>query len=137
MNTDTANIPDLIRQLRDDTTNLLREEVRLAKTEAKENVNKAARNAGFLAAGGLVAYSALVLILIGVGFLIRNGFVEQGMDEGMATFLGLLIVGLVVGIIGAVLVGKALGSFKHQNLAPTRTVRSLQEDKQWAKRKLT
>jgi uncharacterized membrane protein len=137
MSAESHNLAELIKQLRDDTSELIREEVKLAATETKENVSKAARNAGYLAAGGLVAYAALVVILLGVGFLIRQSFVERGMGEGAATFLGLLIVGLVVGAIGGVLIAKALNTFKSESLAPTRTVRSLQEDKQWAQSKIS
>lgn len=137
MNPEVTNIPELFRQLRDDSSTLLREELNLAKTEINENVSKAARNAGYLAAGGLVAYAGLVTILIGVGFLIRQFFVDQGMQQGISTFLGLLITGIIVGIIGGVLISKAMHAFKNETLAPERTARSLREDKQWAQNKIS
>jgi hypothetical protein len=137
MNPESANIPDLIRQLRDDSTVLLREELNLAKTEIKENVTNAARNGTYLASGGLVCYAGLVTILIGVGFLLRQLFVNRGWEEGTATFLGLLITGIVTGAVGGILINKALHAFKCDSLTPERTARSLREDKQWAQSKLS
>lgn len=137
MNPESPNIPDLIRQLRDDSTVLLREEVNLAKTEINENIKKAGRNTSYLATGAMVGYAGLIVILIGLGFLITQWFLATGMATGLATFLGMLIVGVIVAIIGGILVSKALNTFKTDSLAPERTARSLREDKQWAQKKLT
>jgi hypothetical protein len=137
MNPESANIPDLIRQLREDSTVLLREEVNLAKTEINENIKKAGRNTSYLATGAMVGYAGLIVILIGLGFLITQWFLATGMAAGIATFLGMLIVGVIVAIIGGILVSKALNTFKNDTLAPERTARSLREDKQWAQKKLT
>src|SRR4051794_1533021 len=107
---DAATIPELLKQLRDDTTRLVREEVVLAKTEATEKASVLGRNVAFLSVGALIAYLALLLILLALAFLLRQQFVNHGMNEGTATFLGLLIIGGVVGIVSAVLISKALNS---------------------------
>ena len=64
-------------------------------------------------------------------------FIDQGLSAASATFLGFLVVALVVAGGAAVLINKALKSLANDSLAPTRTARSLQEDKQWAKDKLS
>lgn len=133
----TTNIADLLRQLRDDTTALVREEVALAKTEAIEKITYTGRNVGYLAAGALVGVSALLLLLMSFGYLLGNVFVRNGMDSGMAAFLGFLIVAAVVAGIAAALISKALTALKNQPVTPTRTVQSLHEDKQWAQSKLS
>jgi len=132
-----AHISDLLKQLRDDTTTLVREEVALAKTETAEKAAVVGRNAAFLAAGGLVGYSALVLLLFALGFLLRDQFVGRGMSEGNATCLGLLIVGILVAIVSAVLISKALTAFKHETIAPHRTIGTLKEDKHWVQSKVS
>lgn len=137
MNPEMANIPELFRQLRDDSSALLREEIKLAKTEINENIRKAGRNTSYLATGALIGYAGLIVILIGLGFLITQWFLNAGMSAGMATFLGMLIVGIIVAIIGGLLVSKALSTFKNDSLAPERTARSLREDKQWAQNKMS
>lgn len=135
MTTDQPNLVDLLKQLRDDTTTLVREEVALAKTEMSEKASTFSRNAAFLAAGALVGYSALLLILLALGSLLAQFFVSQGMREGTAGFLGLLIVGVIVGVISAALISKGIKTLKGKSLAPEKTIETLREDKAWAQRR--
>lgn len=136
MNPDT-NIADLFRQLRDDVLALMSEEVALAKTEVTEKLTYTGRNIGYLAVGGLIASTALTLILMAVGFLLGDVFAKRGFDPGVATFFGFLIVALIVGAISAVLISKALKSLSADTIKPEKTVQSLREDKQWAQNKLS
>ena len=133
---ENGNIVDLLKRLRDDTTVLVREEVALAKVEVSEKASKLSRNVGYLAAGALVGYSGLVLMLMGLGFLLSQFFQEQGMRDGTAAFLGFLIVGAVIAVISAGLVMKAINALKAQSLKPEQTIETLQEDKQWAQNKI-
>lgn len=135
MTTDQPNLVTLLKQLRDDTTTLVREEVALAKTEMSEKASKFSRNAAFLAAGAMIGYTALLLILLALGFLLAEFFVSQGMRDGTATFLGLLIVGVIVGAISGALISKGIKTLKGEKLAPERTIETLREDKEWAQRR--
>ena len=141
MNTTTApnspGIGDLLRQLRDDTTRLVREEVALVKAETVEKLPALYRNAAFLAGGALVAYSALVLVLLSFAWALRELFVSRGMSEGISMFLGLLIVGAIVGGLSAALITKGIAGLKGTSLAPEKTVRTLKEDKNWVQTKIT
>jgi hypothetical protein len=136
MNPD-LQIPDLLRQLRDDTTTLVREEVSLAKTEITEKLTTASRNAAYLAVGITIASSALLLVLMGASYLLSQAFVSRGMESGTATSLGFLVVAVVVGVISTSLILKALKTFKSDSLKPERTVQSLREDRQWAQNKMS
>ena len=131
------NIADLIRKLRDDTLSLVSEEVALAKTEISEKLSRTSRNLGYLAAGALIASSALLLVFMSFGFLLGELFVRRNYDPGMAAFLGFIIIGLLVGAVSAALIAKALNSLGTDSIKPEKTVRSLQEDKQWAQSKLS
>ncbi len=131
------NIADLLRKLRDDVLSLLSEEVALAKTEVSENLSRTGRNVGYLAIGALIASSALMLILMALGYLLGDLFAGRGFDPGMAAFLGFFIVALIVGTVSAILITKALQSLGANSIKPERTVQSLREDKQWAQRKLS
>ena len=131
------NIADLIRKLRDDTISLVSEEVALAKTEVSEKLTRTGRNLGYLAIGALIASSALTLLLMSFGYLLGELFVRRNYDPGMAAFLGFLIVGILVGAISASLLAKAITSLRADSIKPEKTVRSLQEDKQWAQSKLS
>ena len=73
MNPESPNpnsIPTLLRDLRDETTTLLRQEVALAKTEMKENVSRMGSHAAQIAIGGFVAYAGIIVLLIGIGHLL-------------------------------------------------------------------
>ena len=131
------NIGDLIRKLRDDTLSLVSEEVALAKTEISEKLSRTSRNLGYLAVGALIASSALLLVFMSFGFLLGELFVRRNYDPGMAAFLGFIIIGLLVGAVSAALIAKALNSLGTDSIKPEKTVRSLQEDKQWAQSKLS
>lgn len=130
------SVTELLKRLRDDSTMLIRDEVELAKTEMREKASVYSRNAISLVAGGLVAYSALVILLIGLGSLITEWLLEGGMDPAMAHFVGMAIVAIVVGIIGAVMISKALHKLRDEGLVPQRTVETLKNDKQWAKQQV-
>ncbi len=136
MNDEPANLIDLFKKLKEDTANLVHDEISLAKTELTEKVLSAWRHLGYLAGGALIAYAAFLLILQGLSFLLRQLLLSQGMHEGSATLLGFLIVGALVGLVGTVLILKALDALKKQPLRPTKTAQSLQEDKQWVQSKV-
>ena len=65
MTNEQSSIVYLLKKLRDDTTTLVRDEISLAKTEISEKIASTSRNIGYLAAGALVAYAALLLVLQG------------------------------------------------------------------------
>lgn len=140
MNEDTTShptsIPGLLRELRDDTTTLFRQEVALAKTELKENVSKLGGKVAQLAVGGFVAYAGLIVLLIGLGHLLGALLMRAGLDEGVATWLAPTLVGLLVAIIGWVMVSKAKKAMAQADIAPTQTMESLRESKEWAQSKL-
>ena len=135
MTTDQPNLVDLLKQLRDDTTTLVREEMALAKTEMSEKASTFSRNAAFLVAGALVGFIALLLILLALSSLLAQWFVSMGMHEGTAGFLGLLIIGAIVGVISGALISKGINTLKGKTLAPEKTIETLREDKAWAQRR--
>ncbi len=137
MSSEQSNLVYLFKKLRDDTTALVRDEILLAKTEISEKVATTSRNVGYLAAGALVAYAAVMLILLGLSFTLREQFILRGMSEPNATLLGFVIVGVVVGLIGAVLIVKALNTLKKEPLTPTKTAETLKEDKEWVQDKVS
>jgi hypothetical protein len=132
-----SSIVYLLKKLRDDTTTLVRDEISLAKTEISEKIASTSRNVGYLAVGALVAYAALLLFLQGIGLLLRDLFISGGMNQASASLLGFLIVGGVIGIIGALLIVKALNTLKKEPLTPTKTAETLREDKEWVQNKVS
>jgi len=139
MNPESPNpnsIPNLLRELRDETTTLLRQEVALAKTEMKENVSRMGGHAAQIAVGGFVAYAGVIVLLIGIGHLLGALLIRAGLDEQVAQWLAPSIVGLIVAIIGWMMLARAKHAMTHDDLAPKQTIDSLRENKEWAQSKL-
>ena len=133
---DTRTIGSLLKELVDETRQLFRQEVELAKTEASEKAAVAGRNAAFLAAGGMVAFAGAIVLLFGLGILASWALESAGLQDGLAAWLGPVLVGLIVAVIGYVLVNKGLKAFKDGSLKPEKTIESLREDKQWTQQRL-
>jgi hypothetical protein len=115
--------------LRQETIDLIRQEIRLAKTELSEKTSCFARNAAALALGGLVAYAGVIALMVGLGFLLTLGLVKLGMDQPIAEVVGVGVIGLIVALIGIALVTKAVKTFASGSLAPEKTVESLRQIK--------
>lgn len=133
----TNSIPTLLRDLRDETTTLLRQEVALAKSELKENASRLGRHAVQIALGGLVAYAGLIVLLIGLGHLIGVAMMRAGIDADVAQWVAPAVVGLIVAIIGVFMLMRAKHAIGDDSLAPRQTIDSLKTNKQWAQRKLS
>ncbi len=138
---DDRSLGDLLGELATETTTLVKQEVALAKSEirqemkaATDEAKTAATHVGAIAAGGAVAYTGLIAVVIGLGWLLGELLAD-------AEWLGILIVGLIVAAIGYVLIQgglkklkKDLDALKRIDPTPDRTIKTLKEDKEWLKK---
>jgi hypothetical protein len=129
------SLATLIRELRDETTTLMRQEIELAKTEMSEKSSRLARNATYIAIGGLIAYAGMVVLLLAVRDLLFLAMANAGVDAEVALWVAPLVVGILVGVIGWAMISKGKKALAHEGLAPEKTMASLREDKDWAKHK--
>ncbi|MEN3328055.1 MAG: hypothetical protein V7638_2862 [Acidobacteriota bacterium] len=118
---------DLFGDLATDMSNLVRQEVTLAKVEITQKAKYVGRNVGYLVVGGAVAYAALLAIIAAVIMLLARIMPNWG-----AT----LIVGVVVAAIGWMLIGKAMMALQQADLTPRETVETLKEDATWMKQQI-
>jgi apolipoprotein N-acyltransferase len=114
------SIPELFSELVDHLPRLFRKEVQLAKAEAAEKVQQATGAVVYMAIGGVVLLSALIMLL--------HAIVAWLVVLGIDVQWGSLIVALVVGILGYILLQKGMSDIKASNLKPTRTVEQLRTD---------
>jgi len=133
---ETRTIGSLLRELFDEARDLFHQEIALAKTEAKEKASVLGKNVAFIAAGGLVAFAGAIFILAALSVLLSWALANAGLSEGVAAWLGPLIVGLIVAITGYILVNKGLKTLKDGSLKPERTIQSIKEDKEWTQQRL-
>ena len=129
------SIGQLLKELRDETTTLLRQEVDLAKTEIGEKASRLGSNLGSLALGGGVAFLGALALLAAVVYGLTS-LLDQFMSVGVAIWLAPLIVGLVLAAVGYSLLNKALATLRQESLTPRRTTQTLQENKEWLKSKI-
>lgn len=79
-------IAELLKNLREESILLMREEIALARKEISEKISSTTRNATYIAAGAFVAYSAVIFILLAISSLISEGLVANGVSVGWANF---------------------------------------------------
>ena len=118
--TDDRSFKELLGDLTQSVTTLFRKEIELARAETSEKLSQAGVAAGAIAAGGVLALAALIVLL--------QALVIALSELGLAPALSALIVGGVVAIIAFALIYKGINDLKASNLAPTRTVESLRQD---------
>lgn len=116
---------DLVKQLSEQTTTLVRKEIELARAELTEKGKVAGQGAGMFggaAVVGLLALGTLTVLILAL------------LDKAMELWLAALIVTLVYGAVAAVLAMSGRDRVK-QGLppAPEQTVETVKEDVQWAK----
>src|SRR5687767_5067461 len=117
------SIPEILQDVLTNIQDIVRAEVRLAKAELGDELNRA-RSGGILIGVGAVAaiFSALFLLLACVYAL---GLV-------MPNWAAALVVMAALGVAAAVTLGVGLKRFKTIQAAP-KTAASLQENVRWAK----
>ena len=124
---DNRPLGDLFGDLASEMSNLVRQEVALAKVEVSQKVKHVGRNVGYLAIGGAVAYAAVLAIIAGIIMLLAKVVPHWG---------AALIVGAVVAGIGWLLIGKAMVALQQTELTPRETVETLKEDATWMKEQI-
>ena len=126
----------MLRELRDDAGTLLKQQVTLAKVELKENVSRLGGHVAKIAVGGVVTLVGATVLLIGLGQLLGVLLEAAGLSDDTAQWLGPVIIGLVVAVIGWALLSKAKKALAQESITPRQTIESLKADQQWAQDKL-
>jgi uncharacterized membrane protein YqjE len=116
-----------LEDLASNLTELVRAEFRLAKTELKEGAEKVAGPGATLGAGVAMAF-------YGLGFLLLAAV--YALSLLMAAWLATLIVGGVLTVAAGILIGAGGMRLKRVNVTPDKTMRTLEEDVQWAKQQI-
>lgn len=121
------SLGELFSNLSSGTSTLIRQEVQLAKAELRQKAKEAGKQVGFIAIGGVLAYA---------GFLFLLAAITLGLAVFMPGWLAALLVGLVVAGVGSSIAFSGLASLQKMEAKPERTIKSLQEDKQWLQQQL-
>jgi uncharacterized membrane protein YqjE len=121
---DERSLGEIVTDVTQDLTTLIRQELDLAKTELKQEGTKAAKGAGMLGGAGLAGYFTVLFLSTTLMFVL---------DEFLELWLAALIVTVLWAIATAVLA--VIGKKKLQASRPElpQTKETLKEDVRWAK----
>ena len=115
---------ELVQDLSEQTSTLVRKEIELARAELQEKGKVAGKGAGMLAGAavtGLLSLGALTAALIAL------------LDKTVATWVAALIVMALWAIVALVLAKAGQKALKRSTPPVPQTVETVKEDIQWAK----
>ena len=117
-------IGDLVKDLSQQTSTLVRQEITLAQAELQQKGKVAGKGAGMLAgaaAAGLLALGAMTAALITL------------LDDAMATWVAALIAMVLWAVVALLLANAGQSALKRATPPAPQTVETVKEDIQWAK----
>jgi len=118
------SLSDLVSEVTGEIATLFRQEVELARAETSEQVSRAAKAGAMLGAAAVVGFLTLILLAFAAAW---------GLSEIVPEGVAFLIVGLVFGLIAAVLASAGKKKIASINPVPDQTVQTLKADVQVAK----
>jgi uncharacterized membrane protein YqjE len=121
------SVPAILEDIASNLAQIVQAEFRLAKTELKEGAGKVAGPGATLGAG-------VVLVFYGLGFLLFAAV--YALSLLIAPWFAALLVGGGLAIAAGILIGAGTVKLRRVNLTPDKTMRTLEEDVQWAKQQI-
>jgi hypothetical protein len=116
---------ELFKQLSEETTRLVHQEIELAKAELTQKGKQAGMGAGLFGAAGVIGFLALAAL---------TTCLILALDAAMPAWLAALVVAVVYGAVAAVLALRGRAKVKQAvPPVPEQTIETVKEDVQWAK----
>ena len=115
---ENLSVGDLLGNVSQDLSTLLRQELALAKAELRTEAVKAGKGAGMVGAAGFAGYMVVLFASIAVWWALANV-----MDEGLAA----LVVAVLWAVAAGVLYGTGRRRLREMNPKPERTVDTLKQ----------
>jgi hypothetical protein len=113
-----SSVGELIGEVANDLSTLMRQELALAKAEIKAEATKSGQAVGMLGGAGFAGYMVALFLSIALWWALANG-----MDEGWAA----LIVAVLWAVAGTVLALVGRKRLRAVSPKPERTVQTLKE----------
>jgi uncharacterized membrane protein YqjE len=119
------SLGELFSDLSQQTAELIRQEMRLAKAELSEKAADVGRHAMLIGAGVAFALAAVVTLAGAVTLIL--------IELGLAPWLAAVLAAAAMGAIAFVLAQSGITALKSKSIAPVETMHSLKETTQWLK----
>jgi hypothetical protein len=117
------SVGDIVGDIHKDLSTLVRQEIELAKAEAKQEVGKVGKAAGMLGGAGFAGYMVALFASLTLAY---------GIGTFWPAWIGALIVTAIWGVAGAVLYDRGRQQLKTVK-GPVNTVETVKEDAAWAR----
>ena len=118
------SLGELVKEMTSELSGLFRQEVELAKVEAREELSQSVKAMVAMAVGGVAALLFLIVVSIALAELL---------DQGLNRALSFFIVAVLWAIVGGVLYSVGRKRMKDVDPVPRQTVDTLKEDAQWVR----
>jgi xanthine/uracil permease len=125
---DSRGIGELLSDLGNQVSTLVRKEMDLARVEVTASVGRASKGAAMAGAGGVVLYAGFLVLLAAVVF----GLIEAGLDGWLAA----LIVAVVTLAIGAAVTMSGVKKIQSTEMAPKQTAETVKENVEFVKEQM-
>jgi len=122
----------LLHDLVEESTTLVRDEIKLGRIELAQIAVAIGKGSAFVAMGAVFALLGTLALFTGIVLLIG----DQWLPADLYWVAALLIL-LITGGLAAWLAKRGMSLLSPSELAPTETVTTLKEDKEWLKQRLT
>ena len=119
------SLGELFSDLSQQTADLIRQEMRLAKCELSEKLADAGRHAMMIGAAVAFGLAAVVTVAAAIALLL--------IDLGVRPWLSAVITAALMGGTAFVLAQSGLAALRAKSLAPVETMHSIKETTQWLK----
>src|ERR1017187_3460500 len=118
------SVPEVLSDIVGNVEMIIRSEFRLAKSELKEEADKAAKPAATFGVGVVLGFYALGAFLLAAVY---------GLALIMSTWMAALLVGTVLSLAGIALISSSSKHLKCLRPVPNITIQSMEDNVQWAK----
>jgi hypothetical protein len=122
---DGRSIKQIIQDIVNNITDIIRSEVLLAKAEVRQDLTKFAKAGAFIAMAGL-------FILYATGFVLLSAV--YALEQALPSWLAAVLVGVSVGVAAAILYVIGRKKLRQASLRPKETIQTLEDNVTWLKR---
>jgi ABC-type transporter Mla maintaining outer membrane lipid asymmetry permease subunit MlaE len=119
------SLGELFSDLSQQTSELIRQEMRLAKAELTDKLSDVGRNAALIGASVAFALTAVIAVAAAIGLLL--------VKFGVEPWLAAVLTAVAMAATAFVLAQSGLTALRKKSLAPVETMHSLKETTQWLK----
>ena len=119
------SIGELVSDLSSQTSELIRQELRLAKAELTAKLSAAGWHVALIGGAIVCGLAAVLAVTAAIALLL--------IDFGVVPWLAATITSALMGVVAYALAQAGISGLRRQSIAPVETIHSLKETAEWLK----